>query len=249
MRVIETEPNLFNLYAHLYQVARQKTLRKYFKNDLSDESALLEKVQELPQSEQISLFKDIYEHSRQAGLYIVKQEGDTFSTDKIIAFLNSTDIPCMSGGWNILNIENNTWNRFRNNCPDTVCRSRCNYWRESVRGLIEGLGDTTKFARHRSIGHGDIICVDFIYDSEYSDYRFGFITEEIAALFEPLKDELAKHGLKLILDGFSEGILFYRIIDDKGRSTGQTYQETVQKTVREIMPEIRLVETTDLYNY
>jgi hypothetical protein len=235
-------------FTEFYSDIRKNTLKEFVPVENGDETAALNKLKGLPDSIFIKLLEKIYDKSRIAGKHIVKYKGDTLTTDHIISFLNKTDIPCLSSGWNLLDDES-TYRRFRTSCPNTVCNRQCTYWREAVKGLVEGLGESTKYARHRSIGHGDNICVDVIYDSENSDLKFGLISDEIEELIKPVRAELAKNQIKLILEGFSEGFLYYRLVDMDCKPDTFRYnfaKDFLIEKFREKLPKVVLFEINTL---
>ena len=238
------------VFGQIFSDIRKSILNEYIKLENNDENSALDKLNYLSETHFLHLIEKIYDKSRITGQNIAKNRGDTYSTDHIIAFLNKTDIPCLSSNWSLQDNES-TYRRFRTSCPNTICSRRCTYWREAVKGLIAGLGENTKFARHRSIGHGDKICVDLIYDGEKSDLKFGPVTDEIEKVADQVREKFADSYVKLILEGFSEGILYYRLTDFdlKLDSLRQNFaRDILIETFGQKLPNVALIEFNEFMN-
>lgn len=248
--MVNNDINSLNVivFANLYADLRKRILGEFLFIENDNENAALDKLKELPEPKFLKLIGKISEKSREFAQFLLKGHDEPFTPEDIVDFLNKTDIPCLSSGWKLLD-DNSTFRRFRTHCPGTVCSHKCTYLRESVKGLVEGLSTNVKYSRHRSIGHGDKMCIDLIYNSDDSDQKFGIIPDEIDELIKPVGEKLEEYYFRLITDGYSEGILYYRLINKKTTFDTLNFnlaKEVLQQTFLEKLPHVRLIETNTI---
>lgn len=101
----------------------------------------------------------------------------------------------------------------RAGCAGSRSRRACDHFREAIDGLVLGLSDgAVRHRRHRSLGHGQDVCLDLLLAAPTSPRRFGPVPEELAARLAVLARRLERlcPGLGLEAVGLSESTLCLR---------------------------------------
>lgn len=188
-------------------------------------------IEKLPTPEQQDDFKRrIFDASRQVGLEQTKA-GDTWTTKKIALFLQHSDFPCYGGKWEQL--KKGHWQWVRTGSEES-CHPVCEYWHESLDGLVMGLGDTTRYARHLCRSHGDEQCMDVLYDSPLYDLRWGKIPSDIQAHLNTLESTLAQHQFTVEWMGYATGTLYFKLHDHHPHLAGHRYPHLVKSIAHEV---------------
>jgi hypothetical protein len=198
--------------------------------NIQNESELLLKVT----SENKDLvLRAVYDHSRLLGLSLVKHLGLTLEITDIAQLLPQMDSPCFSAVWRP---HHEAQVLERKACRDLAVLGNfaCDYWREAVDGLVVGVGENERFTRHRSVGHGDEDCCDVLFEEKFTPPRvvtaeentsssklskslkYGPLPEVLMTALVPVQERFRKLKINLVLEGLSEGILYYRLDADEG---------------------------------
>lgn len=161
------------------------------------------------------LLRNVFDNSRKLALSLSKRFGITFEPADFQNLLVASGIPCAQGTWSS---RSNARVLVRKGCG--FCRSAgagvCDYWREAMDGLVMGLGDKERFARHASVRHGDGECIDVFFTESESggldSNAWGPIPEHMALdLFEAAAYFQHENGVPMELKGYREGVLYYAL--------------------------------------
>lgn len=200
---------IFPVLAAEWERARHDVLLHALKEsgDLGTEATAIERV---PHEAQRELLRSLFEASRAVGRAAALKFGRVFLVSEIADFLASSGIACFAGPWHA---ENHFLTRYlyRGKCstlPLSIC---CDYWREAARGLAEGMNGQVEHSRHRSIGHGDPACLDYVFAAPAIDRRRGVVPMFLKVGLTSLIQEMKGQGLMLALEGFNEGTLFFHV--------------------------------------
>ncbi|MGE4159067.1 MAG: hypothetical protein AB7F75_08220 [Planctomycetota bacterium] len=162
-----------------------------------------------------ALLKQVFEHSRQLALSLSRHLGLSFEAGDFRSLLESSSIPCTRGAWETRSGSVVLRRPGCGVCTDAGAHA-CDYWREALDGLVVGLGETERLARHACARHGDSECVDVIF-AETGSRKEGSLA------WGPLPDgmreglEVAskafgdRHQVDIGLKGLNEGVLYYEM--------------------------------------
>lgn len=194
-----------------------------------------------------TLLKNIFDHSRLLAISLSKHLGLSFEIEDFQNLLKKSQIPCFQGNW-----ENRTNARIltRNGCDSckNAGANACDYWREAIDGLVMGLGEKERFARHASVRHGDTSCVDVLFfESETSKetLALGPLPEHMApTLLSICEDFERKMNVPIQIKGLSEGILYFefKASTDNMCGAGNLLTLTFQRKIQKLYPGLSVKE-------
>lgn len=212
--------------------------------ELVDEKELLSKINLLTEEERERLFRQIFDLSRKTGLEILKEK-ERLNIKETVKIINSLKIPCIENSFEFDEATSSA-KSTRKTCICSASETSCQYWRESLDGLIMGLGDNERYVRHQSILYGkNDTCVDVIYDSSVSDMRWGEIPSEISMTLTPIIEKYQKKGVEIILKGINEKTLYFQIKDKDSNLAGfrrKYILENFQETFKKKFPDLNIFE-------
>lgn len=162
-----------------------------------------------------TLLKHVFEHSRQLALSLSRHLGLSFEAGDFRMLLESSSVPCTQGTWET---------RFNSvvlsrpgcgACPASGARA-CDFWREALDGLVVGLGETERLARHACVRHGDAQCVDVIFAETPSrkgqSLAWGPLPDGMREELEMATKAFGDgRNVTIELKGLNEGVLHYEM--------------------------------------
>jgi len=214
---IDIDESAAGRFADRWKAARLRALSRFTQSRKNlDEYALLKEI-ELSFHEDV--LRTVFDESRRCGVDVAKEVGRTLSVCEISNLISESRVSCFCEIWER---DDAGLSRYlkRIGCPQRNSAFVCDYWREAADGLVMGLGDDAGFARHRSLGHGDDECLDFVYTAWEKKHQFGSVPMAIEEALTDIKEDLSKLGAEFTLIGFSEGVLFYRLMGTEGPLCG-----------------------------
>ena len=160
-----------------------------------------------------TLLKGIFDRSRKLAMSLSKRLGITFEVQDFQSLLTQSNIPCLKGDWTASENARTLNRKGCDYCVESGSHA-CDYWREALDGLVMGLGEKERLARHATVRHGDAICTDVFFTesnrSEAEALAWGPLPEHMALdLFEIAAYFHRTTGISIILKGFREGVLFF----------------------------------------
>lgn len=228
-----------------------------------DEEALLGRLQGDARDQ---VLRRVFDQSRKFGLNASKFLGLTFEASDLGEILGKSDISCLGGIWKS---HNAAFVYTRPGCASfkNLGRLGCDYWREALDGLVMGVGENERIARHRSLGHGDAECVDIIFTETFTlprvvrsgsssdirtELKYGEIPGEILEKLEPVVHRFKKMKIELVLAGISEGTLYYRLDPEKGvlcGAGGKLMHDTFLRDTKKLFPDLLVSDVSPLAVY
>lgn len=220
----------------------------------------------LPLDRREALLRGVFDASRLLGLSLARYLGMTWELEDFSDVLEQSGLPCIGGAWK--NGSSSTHRlRQRTGCDvgKRLGSLWCDYWREALDGLVMGVGEDERLARHASMGHGDTECTDVLFYDERvrtvplaseaameRSRRFGDVPDQMRNALLPIAKRLDQSRAKLYLDGFSERTLYYRIESPDGPVCGpggRLVHESFQREASSVFPDIRFQDTGPLAVY
>jgi hypothetical protein len=196
------------------------------------------------------LLRGIFENSRKLALSLSRHLGVTYELHDFQSLLAGSDIPCFQGGWRA---QEKSLVLERPGCAFSAGSGHlaCDYWREALDGLVTGLGDRERLARHACVRHGDASCLDVLFadvgGTGNGSTAWGPLPEHMALdLFEASEQFRHRTGITVELKGMNEGVLHYAFQDptDTRCGSAKSSAELFQELVRERFPGISMKDTT-----
>jgi len=217
--------------------------------DGEEEKFLLQKVQP---DQREAVLKAVFDLSRKLGVSLSRHLSLSLGAQDFSELLPLIASPCFSSRWRI---HNEAQVATRPGCVfiDGLGSFGCDYWREALDGLVMGASDDVRLARHRSVGHGDADCVDVLFCDKGSGPKpgkhRGEVPVEYAQGLEVLTRQFQEKGITLRWEGYSEGVLFYRM--EAGAKPlcgagGQLMHGALKGEVRKFFPELELRDGSPL---
>ncbi|MEW5853618.1 MAG: hypothetical protein AB2A00_32885 [Myxococcota bacterium] len=182
-----------------------------------------------------------FDHSWRLGRSYARHFSETISLDQLPDVLATLETPCLGGSWHAGEDEPA---RFltRAGCEWGRDAGLCDYWREAADGMVLGLSGEVRHTRHRSVGHGDPVCVDVLFADADSRLRFGEIPDEMRPGLQGVRSSLRLLNSMLDVEflGVSEGVLLYRLhragSDDGGLAVSQVVEQQLTRRFPHVKP-------------
>jgi hypothetical protein len=194
----------------------------------------------------------VFDNSRKLGASASRFLGLSWEVQDISDVLSQSESPCLKGYW-----ENTKTGKTlkRKGCDQlqTVGSYVCDYWREALDGLIMGVGETERYARHASMGHGDIECTDVFYDDSLDvngdingkQQKFGEVPKKVFDGLTSLTAFLLKQEISLNLRGISENVLYYELISNEKPICGSSNRFIEGILVKEVKTQFAGLDLKD----
>jgi hypothetical protein len=213
-------------------------------------------LSELAEEEKERALRAVFDNSRKFGMSLSKFYRTSLELGDIQDIFSQLSIPCTQGEWNK---RDRAVTVRRQGCPSQLKAGPflCNWFREAIDGLIMGIGQEERFARHASVGHGDSECLDVYFTETLtlnaSQLRFAPVPPHIIAKLQPIQSSFENIGARLIFSGFSERTLFYKIESKDSKplcgATGRLLHQRLYKLVHELFPDFRMQDLSPLAVY
>jgi len=184
----------------------------------------------------------IFDACRKLGLESSAQQAAYASPAELASELSQTDLPCIGGPWSQLAAQ--VWELRRSPCQ-TLSAAYCALWREALDGLVMGVGDSLRYARHSHFSEGQ--CVDLLYDLSAGDQRWGEVPAALIQKLQPLQDKLQRSQAQLKLLGYAEQTLFCLLEDRHQAFASQRYGfllQSIQRFAQAQLFPVRLQEVS-----
>ncbi len=219
----------------------------------SNERKLLNAIQE---EDKERALRSVFDNSRKFGISLSKYYRLSWELEDIRDVLSRSVIPCAQGRWEERE-HAVTVRRQGCSAQEEIGSFLCTWFRESIDGLIMGVGQDERFARHASVGHGDSECLDVYFTETLtlnaSQLRFAPVPPHVLVKLEPIQRVFEDMGARLVFAGFSERTLFYKVESKDTKplcgTTGRLLHQRLYKLVHEIFPDFRMQDLSPLAVY
>lgn len=189
----------------------------------------------------------LFDNTRKLGLSLVKYLGLTFELSDLIEILPSLKTTCFDGTWKP---HRASYVLERSGCEllKEQGSSACDYWREALDGLVMGLCDDERLARHQSCGHGDAVCTDVLFQDRES-VRLAPVPDKMIPKLDLIKACFASEEVNLTFKGLLENTLFYELKTKGGMPCGsenQNWHEVFKVMLRSFLPGLKIQDASPL---
>jgi hypothetical protein len=204
-----------------------------------------------------ALLRAVFDNSRKLGAGLAVRLGVTFEVQDLQALLEAAGPPCLSGRWSERE-RARVLERPGCGFARAAGAHACDYWREALDGLVMGLGDRERVARHACARRGDGACIDVLFlDGSAEGSREGNAAGSTPA-WAPLPENMAidlqeaaeyfrhKTGIGVDLKGVNEGVLHFRFegSTDGRCAPGAASTRYFSELVHARFPGLRLMDIT-----
>lgn len=221
--------------------------------EVSTQEILL--ISSVPSEQQEKVLREVYRKSWRFGKSATAHFGLIWEVPDLLELLRIPGIPCVTGGWSI---SSELPKLQRSGCAQNTQRDPffCDYWREALDGLIAGLCEEVRFARHESQGRGDAQCLDVLYtdsqDETAASHRWKPIPNEVSQALREIQLQFSRNQIELSLLGVSERTLYYRMESPKGPlcgAGGRLLHDSFKKEVAKWFPDFGVQDASPLAVY
>lgn len=195
--------------AVLWKQARIAAIGNSLKSDARGKPEL-DLIDAVKPDEQPRVLAAIRAASENVGKQIATTLDGPLSLAELVHLLSHSQVYCFAGSWKSCD-GGASQCRQRKSCPYVHGSFDCDYWREAAKGLVAGLSENVAYSRHDSLGHGDKACIDYVYYSPAVSRELGEVPAPITKALAPFIRELGASGIGLHLEGYKEGMLFYKL--------------------------------------
>lgn len=196
-----------------------------------------------------ALLRAVFDNSRKLGASLAESLGVTFEIQDMQSLLEAAAPPCLSGNWSI---RDRARVLERPGCAFAASAGShaCDYWREALDGLVTGLGDRERLARHACVRHGDRACVDVVFvegSGSGPSPAWAPLPDHMAIDLQEAAEYFRRRtGIEVELKGVNEGVLHYRFAGPTGGgcAPGDVPARLFGELVHARFPGLRLLDST-----
>ena len=258
--IIETSLNELTVrWQQARRAAFPESLRQF-----GSESEILFELKNLRPEDFEEVLKKVFLNSRNLGMSYVKRHRLVWDLTDVKKNFSRLGSPCLQGDWE-LRLQNDQANVAvlrRDGCASGASHGAhaCQYWREAIDGLVMGLCESERFARHESVTSGDSSCVDVFYVDEVTPtdslwqnpHRWGPIADDMKGPLKEIEESFARMKVQLQFLGISENQLFYKLEAKENQTcgtTGDIYRTHLTQSLHKVFPHLQLKDASPLAVY
>jgi hypothetical protein len=204
-------------YALAFEEMRLRVLEEFIFKSSFDEEYSLSLAEFLSPAKQKLLIKTAYDHCKWLGSKIRNNFNESFSIDEIAEILALSRIPCIRGQWQAGEPDYSLTNQ---QCLFRPNQLKCRFWAKAINGMATGLNSSVCYARYENLENTS--CTSILYGPGYVDNRWKHVPVYILEKVAPLKKLIEKLGIRIIFDGYAEGILYYHV-EENGKPVPETF--------------------------
>lgn len=230
------------------------------------EDEFLKNIHQQNDSKYEQILKKIFLNSRNLGRGYQKKYELSWELTDIQKHFSDLDVSCLQGQWVK---KNKALVLTRNGCNNIKLSSQphrvCQYWREAIDGLVMGLCEQERFARHKCItvnntnnenetcdyiSRENTLCEDVFYiEEEKNMYQWGQLPAQMQPQLVQLQEKFQNLKVKLTFLGLTEKQLFYRLESGEVSSCGTAgviFKNLLKNNIDKIFPNIVLKDASPM---
>lgn len=197
-------------------------------------------LQQLPPEQSAEVLKTVYYNARKFGRSALRYFALLWDTHDVRDVLAQADVPCLQGQWQTDAATQVTVERHGCSVPQQCGTLGCAYWHEAIDGLLMGLGDTVRHARHRSVGHGDDRCRDVFTPRAQQKVTYGPVPAHLTSFLTALAQQYVPAHMQVTFVGYAAGVVYYQVTTPTSGCGHQLWPTIFQRAVAQTYPTLRL---------
>lgn len=205
------------------------------------EEYLLEQV---PLEKQEEVLRRVFLNSRKLAQSYSRHHGLTFEIQDFQTLVRKSEVPCFQGTWES---RNSALILTRGACSyaNDAKAFACAYWRDALDGLVMGLGEEERSARHGCARVDGGVCVDVLFaetnPAPGKSEHFGVIPPMLVDDLNEIKDQfLASMKTEVEFVGYSAGTLYFHFPKGTSCGSGSIYTSALLSKIQTKHPYIQL---------
>lgn len=209
------------------------------------------------------LLKSVFDVSRQLAMSASRYFKVSFEIADLAKILTHSSSPCVGGSWGE---HKEAYVYRRKACSDGlgIGSFACDYWREACDGLVMGLGEDERFARHASHGHGDNECMDILFvdkpvrtkdQQQGSSLKWLPLPTFLKKDLDLVSERMSRLRVKVDFLGYAESKVFYLLENNQDSSAslcgpgGRYFHEKLREEIAKLHPDLQIQDAAPLAVY
>lgn len=201
-------------------------------------------VAHIPSEKQEEVLRLVFLNSRKLAQSFSRHHSLSYEISDFQALLQQSAIPCLKGLWED---RNGTLVLSRGACsyaPEAKDFA-CMYWREAFDGIVMGLGEEERIARHGCARIDGGACVDVLFvetdPAPGKSQHFGVIPPMLVEDLDEIKEQFLS-GMKTEVEfvGYSAGTLYFHFPKGTSCGGGAIYKSALLSKIQAKHPYIQL---------
>lgn len=189
----------------------------------------------------------LFDNTRKLGLSLVKYLGLTCELSDLVEILPKLKTTCFDGTWKS---HQASYVLERSGCPLLHKQGSfaCDYWREALDGLVMGLCEDERLARHKSCGHGDLTCVDVLFQDRES-VRLAPVSNQFLLKLNLIQTCFESQQIRVVFKGLLEDMLYYDLKTPEEIPCGdenKNWHDELKIMVANFLPDLKLQDASPL---
>lgn len=205
------------------------------------EEHLLEQV---PQDKHEEILRSVFLNSRKLAQSFSRHHGLSFELQDFHQLMRQSGIPCFQGVWDS---RKDALVLTRGACSYAAGAKdfACSYWREALDGLVMGLGEEERSARHGCARIDGGACVDVLFvetnPAPGKSQHFGVIPPMLEEDLKQIKEQFLKNmKTEVEFVGYSSGTLYFQFPKGTACGSGSIHQSALLSKIQTKHPYIKL---------
>ncbi|WP_347357551.1 hypothetical protein [Bdellovibrio sp.] len=197
-----------------------------------------------PAEKKDEVLRAVFLNSRKLAQSFSQHQGLLFEIQDFQLLVQQSGIPCFQGLWES---RNNALVLTRGACSyaSEARDFACTYWREALDGLVMGLGEEERSARHGCSRVDGGACVDVLFveanPAPGKSVRYGVIPPMLVEDLEQIKEQFTT-SMKTEVEfvGYSAGTLYFHFPKGTSCGSGAIYTSALLSKIQTKHPYIQL---------
>lgn len=203
-----------------------------------------ELLQQVTSEKQEEVLRLVFLNSRKLAQSFSRHHDLVFEIHDFQALVQQADIPCYQGSWQS---RDKALVLTRGACSYAAAAKdfACTYWREALDGLVMGLGEEERSARHGCARIDGGACVDVLFTDANpapgKSEHFGVIPAMLQDDLNEIKVQfLTSMKTEVEFVGYSAGTLFFHFPKGTSCGSGSIYKSALLSKIQTNHPYIQL---------
>lgn len=230
-----------------WQKARLDAIEKGLPHNLDKLSTEMKEehlVAHVPAERRDEVLRYVFLNSRALAQSFSRHQGLSFEIQDFQDLMQQSNIPCFKGLWES---RNNALVLTRGACSyaSEAKDFACTYWSEALDGIVMGLGEEERSARHGCARVDGGACVDVLFVEATPTLgksgHYGAIPEMLTEDLNLIKEQfLSSMKTEVEFVGYSAGTLYFHFLKGTSCGSGAIYTSALLSKIQTKHPYIKL---------